>query len=559
MSQIEAVAREAGTAMFARWIRAAVGRVRIVVIICAVLICGSFASAALIQMRLDRSHALSQAAVFAQRRAQEMATDLSAALDRYAAIGAAFAAARTSAETSAALSEAGGAPLKNVAVFDRTGQLMSEMRGAPTEFLPLGGETFAYALHGRAIVPSHDGHSIAMLFAVLDRVVAVQIDPALLLTPAGMEDGLLANPSGRILAHGAHWNEGPDSAAVALGDAGAATRIVELADGARLISLRHVDGWPLSAGASIRVEEALGAWYGALPLYFFFILGPAIAGATLAVVFVRVFERHARAAAAVKALRSTRPGEARLLVRLARAERRAADTERAKERFVAQMSHELRTPLNAIIGFADVIEAGIFGGPGHPKYVEYARDISGAGRELHAKIGSVLEFAALGGSHETSRSEEAAGAVDVAKIARMKIEERAAVARARGLKLVLSLPDSAPARTDAEGLSRILGHLLDNAFSYTPKGGVVRLELRTDAREVVIAVRDTGIGFLPGEKARAGEPFLRFPRPGSPGGMGLGLAIATGLARRMGAPLSLLSIPGQGTLAELRLAAGKPA
>ncbi len=51
------------------------------------------------------------------------------------------------------------------------------------------------------------------------------------------------------------------------------------------------------------------------------ILGPALAGAALATVFVRAFERQARASEAIRALRSTRPIEAKLLVRLAAAER----------------------------------------------------------------------------------------------------------------------------------------------------------------------------------------------------------------------------------------------
>ena len=104
-----------------------------------------------------------------------------------------------------------------------------------------------------------------------------------------------------------------------------------------------------------RVGEALDAWYGSLPLYFFVIFGPAIAGAALAVIFVREFERRARAAEAVRTLKATKPEKARLLVRLADAERRATEAERARREFVGHMSHELRTPLNAIIVFSEVI------------------------------------------------------------------------------------------------------------------------------------------------------------------------------------------------------------
>ncbi len=105
------------------------------------------------------------------------------------------------------------------------------------------------------------------------------------------------------------------------------------------------------------------------------------------------FERQAKAARAIRALKSTRPVEARLMVRLANAERGAMEALRSKSEFIAHMSHELRTPLNAVIGFSEIIANGLFGPPGHPKYGEYARDIAEAGKNLHAKIGDILEFA----------------------------------------------------------------------------------------------------------------------------------------------------------------------
>lgn len=533
--------------------RGMTGQVRLTVIVCVVLICGSFAAAALIQMRSDRSHALSQSAGFTRQRAQELATDAGAALDRYQSIATAFASAETTAETSAALSEAGGAALKNVAVLSLDGALVSEMRGAPREWLPLSAETLAEARLGRTILPQHDGNTIVLLFPAADRLVAAEIDLRLILPEAGMAYALLALPSGHLLTLGTRWKETPAAPALSLVGLASATRILEFADGARLVSLERVPRWPLVAGASVRVEQALGAWYGALPIYLFFILGPSFAGAALAVLFVRVFERHARAAAAVKTLRSTRPDEARLLIRLAEAERRATEAERARDRFVAQVGHELRTPLNAIIGFSEVIERGVFGAPGHDKYVEYAHDIGHAGRELHAKIGSVLEYAALNAPRELESTSPTI--VDAAEIARASVAERAQVARARGLKLVVSLPDTARVNADSAALARILGRLLDNAFAYTPGGGTVRLELRSNARETIIGVRDTGTGFSPRERAEAGLPFRRFPRQGAPGGMGVGLAIAMGLARRIGATLALSSPRGGGTLAELRLVA----
>ncbi|HEY3779377.1 MAG TPA: ATP-binding protein [Rhizomicrobium sp.] len=527
--------------------------IRAVVPVCMVLICGSFASAAAIQMRLDRMHALSQAGQFGRMRAGEMAVDLGRMLDGYASIAVAFATAHSTAETSAALELAGGAPLRNVAVLGENGQLLSEMTAAPRDLLPLPASVLSQARRHRALFAQADGRTVALLFPRNHDILAVQIDSGRLFAPAGMADGVLATPGGRLIARGANWSEIPPEAALALAGTNSLSRIVEQTGGARLVSLQQISGWPLVVGASLPVQQALTGWYGALPVYLFFILGPSLAGAALAVLFVRVFERHARAAAAVRALRSTRPAESQLLVRLAHAERRAFEADSARTRFMAQVNHELRTPLNAIIGFAEAIDAGVFGAPGHPKYAEYARDIGVAGRELHAKIGAVLEYAALG---KTVPPEAASDnpVSDVVAAASAQLEIRMATAEARGVKLLASLPLKASARVDAGVLGRILAHLLDNAVAYTPKGGSVHLDMRASARDVVIVVRDTGAGFTKAERERVGQPFQRFARADSPGGMGLGLAIAMGLTRGIsGATLSLASVPGDGTRVELRL------
>ena len=76
---------------FLSWpLRRVAGNIRITVALSVVLICGSFAAAAFIQMRNDRAHALSEAASFDNERAQELALDLGGELNRYAAIGTAF-------------------------------------------------------------------------------------------------------------------------------------------------------------------------------------------------------------------------------------------------------------------------------------------------------------------------------------------------------------------------------------------------------------------------------------------------------------------------------------
>jgi signal transduction histidine kinase len=522
--------------------------VRFNVVLSLVLIAGSFAAAATIQMRLDRAHAMAQASAFSQRRAGEIAADLSVVLDRYAALGNAFANA-TGAESAAALSEAGGPSLRNIAVLNADGQVVSEMKAMPRGFLPLDPALLARARKERVIAPASGDRLLAILFPSRAQIVAVQIDASTLLPQSGMEDAVLATPEGDIRASGGQWKELPPAGALAIGAEQSVTRLVELPSGNRLVSLRRVPGWPMVVGASVSVGEALGAWYGVLPLYLFLILGPSLAGAALAVFFVRGFERRARIAAATRALRATDPADARLLIRLADAERRAAEAERSKTEFVTHMSHELRTPLNAIIGFSEVIEQGVFGHAGHPKYIEYAHDIGVAGRQLHDKIGDILDFADL----EADRQPLTAAAIDAAAIARAVAEEFAGKAFSRRIRLTVALPGRALVVADALGLKRILSNLIANAVQFTPEGGGVRMQIRSEDEVVVISLRDSGFGFDTLEAASAGEAFATFARPGAETGTGLGLAIAMALARRMGGAVTLGTGQGEGALAELRL------
>ena len=73
----------------------------------------------------------------------------------------------------------------------------------------------------------------------------------------------------------------------------------------------------------------------------------------------------------------------------------AESANRAKSEFLANMSHELRTPLNAIIGFAEVMESGIFGALGSDKYGEYCRDIRSSGEYLLSVINDILDMSRI--------------------------------------------------------------------------------------------------------------------------------------------------------------------
>jgi len=205
--------------------------------------------------------------------------------------------------------------------------------------------------------------------------------------------------------------------------------------------------------------------------------------------------------------------------------------------------------LNAIIGFSEVIEQGFYGAVGHAKYVEYAHDINEAGRNLHNKIGDILEFANI----EAGRYPLEPSVIDVAKIATECAGECAGKAFSRRITLNLGFTAAAEALADPVAVKRIVSCLLSNALLYTQEGGQVRLEVHEEEGAVVVSIADNGHGFTRAEAATAGLPFHSHARRGATTGMGMGLTIAMALARRMGGAIRIGGLPGEGTVAELRL------
>jgi len=469
--------------------------------ICIILICGCFAAAALLQMRLDRAHALAEAAKFERQRAAALAVTTAATLDRYARLGLVFATAPQQ-YRSADLGRAEPA-IRDIAVWGPDGS--PQARFKPTA-APLARPNFTGA---RTSFPG------GLAFRVEGRVIQVWFDPKSL---ASLD---------------------------LKGRAGLAAR-KDIAPGT---IAAPVPGWPLAVTSSLDEKDVLADWAQALPLYLFVILGPALVGAWLAALFVGTFERHAKARRAIRALKSVRPIEGRLMVRLANAERGAMEALRAKSEFIAHMSHELRTPLNAVIGFSDIIGDELFGPAGHPKYSEYARDIGDAGRNLHTKIDNILEFANV----EAGRCLLQEEAVDLAELTAACVDEQKGRAFSRRISLSLAFGEPGTVRADANAVRRILANLIVNALTYTAEGGIVRADVRFEEGAGILTLSDSGMGFTAQETKLAGKPFQRFDRPGTVTGAGLGLAIAMELARRMGGAMVLNGGQGRGAIMELRL------
>ena len=145
--------------------------------------------------------------------------------------------------------------------------------------------------------------------------------------------------------------------------------------------------------------------------------------------------------------------------------------------------------------------------------------------------------------------------VDVVELAREVGETYLDAAIARDIELEFTSDESeAFVSANADLLAEALGNLLDNAIQYTRVGGKVRITVRKQRSQVVLAVHDSGPGIPSEERDRLFERFVRGARaPGD--GSGLGLAIVKDIATMQGANVVLNDSPLGGVRVTLSLPA----
>ncbi|MFM9976116.1 MAG: PAS domain S-box protein [Beijerinckiaceae bacterium] len=234
---------------------------------------------------------------------------------------------------------------------------------------------------------------------------------------------------------------------------------------------------------------------------------------------------------------------------LTEAKRAAEDSSAHKTDFLAKVSHEIRTPLNAIIGFSQVMIAESFGPIGNERYRQYAKDINASGEHIVSLVNDLLDLSKVAsGKLELSFGSVDVNAIVAGCVAMIQPQANAGKVIVRS-QLGAHLPMVV---ADERSVRQIVINLLSNAAKFTEAGGqVIASTSFTDSGEVVIRVRDTGIGMGEDDVRRALEPFRQIPGPRSSGGTGLGLPLTKALAEANRANFALHSEPGKGTLVEV--------
>lgn len=220
---------------------------------------------------------------------------------------------------------------------------------------------------------------------------------------------------------------------------------------------------------------------------------------------------------------------------------RAAGEDRLRA-FLAEAGHELRTPLAIAVGYVGILKRGAIGNPELAERI--VGDISAEHDRLHRLVERILQLARLDAiPGDSSAVCDAVGVVNEA------IELVRPLAP--GQRFRVDGPTNADAAIGSDDLRDAVRNLLENAIRYAPDAPVT-IAIAV-AGDVSIRISDEGAGMDAFTVEHAFDRFFRGTGRGEIPGSGLGLAIVRRIVERAGGSIALQSVPGEGTVVELRV------
>ncbi|MDY0743337.1 ATP-binding protein [Paucibacter sp. R3-3] len=233
---------------------------------------------------------------------------------------------------------------------------------------------------------------------------------------------------------------------------------------------------------------------------------------------------------------------------MVRARQAAEQANRAKEDFIAMLGHELRNPLAPITTALQLMRMQ------HGEVAARERGIiERQVQHMVRLVDDLLDVARVSrGNVELKKV-----AIEASEIVTRALETVGPLLERKRQQVLVEVPASGlPVRGDPTRLTQVLANLLTNAAKFSEPGQAIEIRALAGAGELVMGVRDHGVGMSDKELATVFEPFVQgrqaIHRPD--GGLGLGLTIARSLALLHGGSLSARSEGwGRGSTFELRL------
>ncbi|MFI5387783.1 MAG: sensor histidine kinase, partial [Fimbriimonadales bacterium] len=219
-----------------------------------------------------------------------------------------------------------------------------------------------------------------------------------------------------------------------------------------------------------------------------------------------------------------------------------------QRRFTADASHELRTPLTVIKANTSL---AMKGQRSVEEYQKTLAAVNSAADTMNRLVNDLLLLA---------RSDHGKLEFDREPICLKPLLKDAIAAVARPGVASISLQmenEGEEILGDGHAIIRVFVNLLENAARYTPEGGSIVVHPSREGDEIVISVRDTGVGIAPEHLPHLTDRFYRVDeaRASAQGGNGLGLSICSSIVEAHNGSISIESMPDDGTTVTVRLPA----
>jgi len=225
-----------------------------------------------------------------------------------------------------------------------------------------------------------------------------------------------------------------------------------------------------------------------------------------------------------------------------------------KSDFIAKVSHEFRTPLTSMTMSLDILGDELVGTLNVEQHDIIDTSKQDA-RRLSKLIRDLLTLSQL--ESTKARAEATDEEFDIEEILNQLVRSLTPQYQERRVALETNGTMQSRLRMSREHFTSIISNLLSNALKYSHSGGTVTVSTGWDqARmELVLSVRDTGVGIAPEDQKRIFEKFVQVKHRdvSTPGSVGLGLAIVREIAERYNGTVELTSRLGEGSTFTVKL------
>jgi len=204
------------------------------------------------------------------------------------------------------------------------------------------------------------------------------------------------------------------------------------------------------------------------------------------------------------------------------------------------VAHDLRTPMMRLRSIA---ETALQSEAGSDAQRDALADILEESDRVGAMLNTLMDISEA----ETGTMKLARERVDVADLFRETVELYSDLAEEKHLTLAASSTPGLTLDADHNRLRQVMANLVDNALKYTPAGGTIALAGRAEDANVILEVRDTGIGIPPADLPRVWDRLYRGDASRSERGLGLGLSLVRAIVEAHGGTVAVQSDSGLGS------------